>query len=66
MHCIEQTKDENGGGNIFVDGYYMAEKMRKEHPEAYDALTKIKFTFRDIGHDEFGDFEKILERPLIR
>ncbi len=65
MHCIEQTADDQGGANYFVDGYNIAEKIRKENPDAYDALTKIKLTFRDVGKDDYGEFEKKLERPVI-
>ncbi len=48
-----------------MDGYYVAEKMRKEFPNEFESLTKVKLTFRDIGRDEYGEFEKKLERPII-
>lgn len=65
MHCIEQTEDPEGGENYFVDGFSIADFLRKEKPEIFKALTTLKVTFRDIGKDEYGEFEKKYERPII-
>lgn len=46
LHCLEFTADKMvGGESTIVDGYYVAEKIRRENPEAFEVLTTKK-----IGH----------------
>ena len=64
LHCIEQAKGE-GGENHFVDGFKIAEHLRTVAPDAFEVLSTVSFTFDDIGRDEYGEFDKIFERPVI-
>jgi gamma-butyrobetaine dioxygenase len=43
FHCLVNT--EEGGLSIYVDGFAIAESIRNEEPDAYDALTTLP-----IGH----------------
>ena len=57
--------DPVGGDSYFVDGFSIANYFRSKHPEIFQILTTMKVTYRDIGKDEYGEFEKKLERPVI-
>ena len=64
LHCIKQTTGE-GGENHFVDGFNIAEQLRAEAPEAFQVLSSVKFTFEDVGEDQYGEFRKVYERSVI-
>lgn len=44
-----------------MDGFAVAEYMKKNHPYEWKILTSVKVNFRDLGYDEEGksDFYKI-------
>ena len=45
FHCIET--DVNGtGSSIFMDGFELAENLRRQDPDGFNALTKNRQTFR--------------------
>ena len=54
-----------GGENHFVDGFKIAEQLRAEAPEAFQVLSSVKFTFEDVGEDQYGEFRKVYERSVI-
>lgn len=61
FHCIEA--DANGGGaSMFVDGFEIAELLRTEDPEGFDALARNPQRFR---RHFAGDVDLIAEFPLI-
>ena len=39
LHCLRQCASE-GGENEFADGFRVADVIRREHPEEWEALTK--------------------------
>ena len=45
LHCL--VNDADGGESIFVDGFAIAETLRQEDPEAFDALCRIPVEFRN-------------------
>ncbi|KAK6034883.1 gamma-butyrobetaine dioxygenase, partial [Cooperia oncophora] len=49
LHMVERP--EQGGDNMFVDGFHIAELLRKEKPEAFDLLTKHSFEYIEEGFD---------------
>ncbi len=49
LHCI--INEVNGGYSTLVDGYAVTENLKKENPEFYDILTKIKVRFKFIDKD---------------
>jgi len=59
LHCIRN--DANGGESGLSDGLYVAEKMRREHADLFDALATVPIVFR------YADDQAILENtsPFI-
>ncbi|XP_017269786.1 gamma-butyrobetaine dioxygenase [Kryptolebias marmoratus] len=53
LHCINQAA--KGGESEVVDGFHMAEQLRREDPEAFRALTSLHVDFIDTGTD-YCDF----------
>ena len=46
LHCIEN--EVNGGLSTLVDGFTVTEKLKKDFPNYYDILTKVKVRFQFI------------------
>ncbi|TKS69532.1 Gamma-butyrobetaine dioxygenase [Collichthys lucidus] len=53
LHCINQAVE--GGESEVVDGFHMAEQLRREDPEAYRILASLHVDFTDTGMD-YCDF----------
>ena len=53
LHCI--INDVNGGYSTLVDGYAVTEALKKNNPEFFNILTKVKVRFK------FIDKEVVLE-----
>ena len=49
LHCI--TNEVKGGFSTLVDGFTVTEILKKENPEFYDILTKVKVRFKFIDKD---------------
>ena len=49
LHCI--VNEVKGGFSTLVDGYTVSEILKKENPEFYDVLTKVKVRFKFIDKD---------------
>jgi gamma-butyrobetaine dioxygenase len=49
LHCVENTV--KGGWSRMSDGWAVAEAIRTEHPEAYDALTNLDWVFCNRATD---------------
>jgi gamma-butyrobetaine dioxygenase len=49
LHCVENTVQ--GGWSRMSDGWAVAEAIRVEHPEAYDALTNLEWVFCNRATD---------------
>ncbi|WP_214509924.1 gamma-butyrobetaine dioxygenase [Pseudomonas brassicacearum] len=45
LHCL--VNDADGGESIFVDAFAIAQALRQEDPEAFDALCRIPVEFRN-------------------
>ncbi|ANG64877.1 gamma-butyrobetaine hydroxylase [Marinobacterium aestuarii] len=43
LHCLEN--DASGGESILVDGFRIAEHMREEYPDDFDALSRLPMDF---------------------
>lgn len=67
FHC--NFHDGEGGENFFVDGFYVAEQLKKSHPDAFEFLAKTKIpsfyyekdSYLFKAHDsiiKLGDFDK--------
>uniref|UniRef100_A0AAQ4QJL1 Butyrobetaine (gamma), 2-oxoglutarate dioxygenase (gamma-butyrobetaine hydroxylase) 1 n=1 Tax=Gasterosteus aculeatus aculeatus TaxID=481459 RepID=A0AAQ4QJL1_GASAC len=53
LHCISAA--EEGGESEMVDGFHMAELLRREDPEAFRTLCSVHVDFTDTGTD-YCDF----------
>lgn len=42
LHCIQRSG--SGGENFLIDGFQVADKVRREHPEVFSRLTKTILT----------------------
>jgi len=59
LHCL--VNDADGGESIFVDGFSIAETLRQEDPDAFDALCRIPVEFRN--KDRHSDYRCLA--PII-
>lgn len=64
LHCISQTKSP-GAFNLLVDGFYVAERLRKENPKAFKILSTTLINWCDYGEDNGLEFETIFRNPVI-
>jgi gamma-butyrobetaine dioxygenase len=51
LHCLEASA--SGGESVFVDGFHVADVLRREAPVAYEILTRtpVPFRYRDATCD---------------
>ena len=59
LHCL--VNDAEGGESIFVDGFAIADALRSEDPEAFQALCEIPVEFRN--KDRHSDYRCLA--PII-
>ena len=59
LHCL--VNDADGGESIFVDGFAIAQTLRNEDPEAFQALCEIPVEFRN--KDRHSDYRRLA--PII-
>ncbi|RLN38437.1 hypothetical protein BBJ28_00002063 [Nothophytophthora sp. Chile5] len=67
LHCLEFSADKIvGGESTIVDGYFVAEKIRRENPEAFKVLTtqRIAHVFSSKKHHFRFDGPVITLDPL--
>jgi len=59
LHCIRN--DAVGGDSALIDGFYVADKIRRERPDLFEALCTVPIVFR------YADDQAILENtsPFI-
>ncbi|KAL5614179.1 hypothetical protein BROUX41_000017 [Berkeleyomyces rouxiae] len=51
FHILSHTgKDSKGGSSLLVDGFNAAAILKKEAPEAYDILTKVRLPWHASGN----------------
>jgi len=62
LHCL--AFNGAGGENVFVDGFAVADIMRRDHAEDYRLLTSIDITGQYIDNDR--DVHLQASRPLFR
>jgi len=62
LHCL--AFNGAGGENVFVDGFKVADIMRREHAEEYRLLTSIDITGQYIDNDRNVHLQA--SRPLFR
>ncbi|TRY82046.1 hypothetical protein DNTS_006688 [Danionella cerebrum] len=62
LHCVRQA--DEGGESEVVDGFHMAEQLRREDPEAFTALSSLWVDFTDSGAD-YCDFSVQSKNRII-
>lgn len=62
LHCIKQTS--TGGESEVVDGFHVANKLKKQNPEAFQILTSTAVDFTDVGID-YCDFAMQSKQRII-
>jgi gamma-butyrobetaine dioxygenase len=60
LHCLEAAAE--GGESIVVDGFFAAERLRREHPDDFALLTRHAMPFRYV---ERGNVDIQARAPLI-
>lgn len=64
LHCLVQSKS-NGGQNLITDGFYVAEKMRREFPHLFATLASVKVNWCDTGNEGGKPYNYQLRAPVI-
>uniref|UniRef100_A0A1I7UQQ5 TauD domain-containing protein n=1 Tax=Caenorhabditis tropicalis TaxID=1561998 RepID=A0A1I7UQQ5_9PELO len=49
LHMLQSA--EEGGNSLFVDGFHVAEQLRKENPEVFRILTTQSMEYIEEGYD---------------
>ncbi|XP_051885312.1 gamma-butyrobetaine dioxygenase [Pristis pectinata] len=62
LHCLKQT--DVGGETKIVDGFHVANQLRRLNPEAFQILTSVLVDFTDIGVD-YCDFSLQSKHKII-
>lgn len=62
LHCL--AFNGTGGENVFVDGFNVADIMRRNHPEEYRVLSTMEITGQYIDNDRGVHLQA--SRPLFR
>ncbi|KAI2662603.1 Gamma-butyrobetaine dioxygenase [Labeo rohita] len=62
LHCVRQA--DQGGESEVVDGFHMAEQLRREDPEAFNILSSLRVDFTDSGAD-YCDFSVQSKNHII-
>jgi len=62
FHCL--AAECTGGENVLIDGFKIAELMRRDHPAEYKTLTEIAIPGQYLDHDR--GVHLMARRPLFR
>ncbi len=67
LHCVAQS-DGEGGDSIIVDGFAVADSLRRDDPAAFDLLSTVRVPFvhrRDQSVEQGADVHLFAEAPII-
>ena len=59
LHCVRN--DTAGGDSIFLDSFWIAERLRDEEPDSFALLSTVPIPYRFADHE----FDIRADRPLI-
>ena len=57
-----EVASPEGGASAYVDGFAVAERLRKEHPEAFEFFTKTSLTYQTYD----AGYYYVAEGPIFR
>ncbi|GFX30620.1 retrovirus-related Pol polyprotein from transposon 412 [Trichonephila clavipes] len=65
LHCLEANSSAEGesigGQSFFVDGFYIAKWLRKEHPASFHVLSSTPIEFKIYSHNmEYSNLQYVL------
>lgn len=63
LHCLMQSED--GGNNLLVDGFYVADQLKQLNKKQFDLLSQTYVNWQDHGEDDNYLFNKKLRLPVI-
>jgi gamma-butyrobetaine dioxygenase len=63
LHCLVQSKS-GGAQNLLIDGFYVADKLKREHPKEYKLLSTVLIDWSDIGEEDTS-FHSLYRAPMI-
>ncbi len=52
FHCLSPSSDD-GGASILVDGFHVADRLRREDPDAFELLSSVRQPFCGSGSVKF-------------
>ncbi|KAK7077966.1 Gamma-butyrobetaine dioxygenase, partial [Halocaridina rubra] len=64
IHCIVQYAGD-GGDTRVSDAVHVARELKRLHPKHYEILINTLVDWFDEGTDETGEFNKVLQLPMI-
>lgn len=64
LHCIVQSKSE-GAFNLLSDGFFVAEKLKREQPSIFKCLTETMVNWSDYGVENGYPFHSVYRAPVI-
>lgn len=65
LHCLEFGEDVVGGEHVLLDAFYVAELLRVEQPDAFEALCQIPARFQKIHAERASPAKMTYDRPHI-
>lgn len=66
LHCIKLDDCVEGGANLFVDVFNVAEQLQREYPKHFETLLKVPATFQKIHDDSERPSHFVFQRPHIQ
>lgn len=63
FHILERKG--TGGESLFVDGFKVAEELRKRDPKAFEVLSTTPIPTRYLDHKEGVNLRPLLFQPMI-
>ncbi|XP_071832954.1 2-(trimethylamino)ethylphosphonate dioxygenase-like [Apostichopus japonicus] len=66
LHCMRLDSCVEGGANVFVDTFEVAEQLRREYPKYFETLQKVPATFQKIHEDNKRPCHYVYQRPHIK
>ncbi|KAK3702638.1 hypothetical protein RRG08_042626 [Elysia crispata] len=66
LHCLEFDDCVEGGDNIFLDVFDMADKFRVTYPDLFQTLTKVPATFQKVHYHRDYPVHLVNQKPHIK
>lgn len=64
LHCLVQSKS-SGGENLVTDGFFVAEILRRDYPDYFQILSRVRVNWCDIGNEDGNSYHYLLRAPVI-